>query len=168
MEISTEDFMERYKAEVLNVEGARGNSPNSGIVKKAPAPWRKQKKEIETNFKRVQKQAKGKLSQFIKELKQNDKPKAQKKGEMAEKDKPLAILMIQPWERERKMERKGPMIIEAEIGGHLVQTDIRGRRASSERSIRNCFVSFGQDIKKPDDPSFPHHSLDSVEKPFGR
>ncbi|GKA47933.1 hypothetical protein Tco_0740891 [Tanacetum coccineum] len=41
----------------------------------------------------------GKLSQFIKELKQNDKPKAQKKGETARKDKPLAILMIQPWER---------------------------------------------------------------------
>ncbi|GJZ49296.1 reverse transcriptase domain-containing protein [Tanacetum coccineum] len=38
----------------------------------------------------------GKLSQFIKELKQSDKPKAQKKGETAGKDKPLAILMIQP------------------------------------------------------------------------
>ncbi|GJU39284.1 reverse transcriptase domain-containing protein [Tanacetum coccineum] len=44
----------------------------------------------------------GKLSQFIKELKQSDKPKAQKKGETAGKDKPLAILMIQPWERVAK------------------------------------------------------------------
>ncbi|GKC24752.1 hypothetical protein Tco_1026902 [Tanacetum coccineum] len=44
----------------------------------------------------------GKLSQFIKELKQNDKPKAPKKGETAGKDKPLAILMIQPWERVAK------------------------------------------------------------------
>ncbi|GKG16227.1 hypothetical protein Tco_0358550, partial [Tanacetum coccineum] len=44
----------------------------------------------------------GKLSQFIKELKQNDKPKAQKKGETARKDKPLAILMIKPWERVAK------------------------------------------------------------------
>ncbi|GJV08821.1 reverse transcriptase domain-containing protein [Tanacetum coccineum] len=35
----------------------------------------------------------GKLSQFIKEFKQNDKPKAPKKGETAGKDKPLAILM---------------------------------------------------------------------------
>ncbi|GKA02231.1 hypothetical protein Tco_0674896 [Tanacetum coccineum] len=40
----------------------------------------------------------GKLSQFIIELKQNDKPKARKKGEASEKDKLLAILMIQPWE----------------------------------------------------------------------
>ncbi|GJY22704.1 reverse transcriptase domain-containing protein [Tanacetum coccineum] len=44
----------------------------------------------------------GKLSQFIKELKQNDKPKVQKKGETTGKDKPLAILMIQPWERVAK------------------------------------------------------------------
>ncbi|GKB18664.1 reverse transcriptase domain-containing protein [Tanacetum coccineum] len=44
----------------------------------------------------------GKLSQFIKELKQSDKPKAQKKEETAGKDKLLAILMIQPWERVAK------------------------------------------------------------------
>ncbi|GJT75888.1 reverse transcriptase domain-containing protein [Tanacetum coccineum] len=43
-----------------------------------------------------------KLSQFIKELKQNDKPKAPKKGEASGKDKPLTILMIQPWERVAK------------------------------------------------------------------
>ncbi|GJW74783.1 reverse transcriptase domain-containing protein [Tanacetum coccineum] len=83
----------------------------------------------------------GKLSQFIKELKQSDKPKAQKKGETTEKDKPLAILMSQPWERVAKQRvtqsfspeiiisfpslgeedrTEGPMIIEAEIGGHFV------------------------------------------------
>ncbi|GJU07701.1 reverse transcriptase domain-containing protein [Tanacetum coccineum] len=82
-----------------------------------------------------------KLSQFIKELKQNDKPKVPKKGETAGKDKPLAILMIQPWERVAKQRvtqsfspetiisfsslgeedgMEGPMIIEAEIGGHFV------------------------------------------------
>ncbi|GKA85834.1 reverse transcriptase domain-containing protein [Tanacetum coccineum] len=44
----------------------------------------------------------GKLLQFIKELKQNDKPKAPKKGETAGKERPLAILMIQPWERVAK------------------------------------------------------------------
>ncbi|GJU65216.1 hypothetical protein Tco_1247051 [Tanacetum coccineum] len=35
-------------------------------------------------------------SQIIRELKQNDKPKAPKKWEASRKDKPLAILMIQP------------------------------------------------------------------------
>ncbi|GJX44164.1 reverse transcriptase domain-containing protein [Tanacetum coccineum] len=41
----------------------------------------------------------GKLSHVIKKLKQgsgNDQPKAAKKGETSEKDKPLAILMVQP------------------------------------------------------------------------
>ncbi|GJY22651.1 hypothetical protein Tco_0396309 [Tanacetum coccineum] len=44
----------------------------------------------------------GKLSQFIKELKQNDKPKAPKKGDTTGKERPLAILMIQPWEKVAK------------------------------------------------------------------
>ncbi|GJU60348.1 reverse transcriptase domain-containing protein [Tanacetum coccineum] len=95
----------------------------------------------------------GKLSQFIKELKQNDKPKAQKKGETTGKDKPLVILMIHPWERVAKQRvtqsfspetiisfsslgeedgTEGRMIIEAEIGGHFALA-------------RN---------KKPNDPSY--------------
>ncbi|GJZ85272.1 hypothetical protein Tco_0650611 [Tanacetum coccineum] len=44
----------------------------------------------------------GKLSHVIKEVKQNsgkDQPKTNKKGEVSNKDKALAILMIQPWQR---------------------------------------------------------------------
>ncbi|GJU49829.1 hypothetical protein Tco_1219384 [Tanacetum coccineum] len=44
----------------------------------------------------------GKLSHLIKELKQNngkEQPKVTKKGETPGKDKALAILMVQPWER---------------------------------------------------------------------
>ncbi|GJS62982.1 hypothetical protein Tco_0677546 [Tanacetum coccineum] len=44
----------------------------------------------------------GKLSHLIKELKQNNRkeqPKVVKKGETSGKDKALAILMVQPWER---------------------------------------------------------------------
>ncbi|GKF20678.1 hypothetical protein Tco_0069316 [Tanacetum coccineum] len=44
----------------------------------------------------------GKMSHVIKELKQGnrkDQPKAAKKGETSGKDKPLAILMVQPWQR---------------------------------------------------------------------
>ncbi|GJR57222.1 reverse transcriptase domain-containing protein [Tanacetum coccineum] len=44
----------------------------------------------------------GKLSHVIKELKhgsEKDQPKAAKKGETSRKDKPLAILMVQPWQR---------------------------------------------------------------------
>ncbi|GJV24692.1 reverse transcriptase domain-containing protein [Tanacetum coccineum] len=83
----------------------------------------------------------GKFSQFIKELKQNDKPKAPKKGETAGKERPLAILMVQPWDRVSskgyqtflsettisfptlgdKDGTEGPMIIKAEIGGRNCQ-----------------------------------------------
>ncbi|GJW98933.1 hypothetical protein Tco_0180741 [Tanacetum coccineum] len=44
----------------------------------------------------------GKLSHLINELKQSngkDQAKAAKKGETSGKDKPLAILMVQPWQR---------------------------------------------------------------------
>ncbi|GKB62028.1 reverse transcriptase domain-containing protein [Tanacetum coccineum] len=188
---STKDFMERYKAEVLDVEGAPECMKISGFMhgithpelikrlyekiprsmdemyrvtssfqqgevaafshsqKKHPRRGGNQKEETSQTSKRVLKTSKGqigsqieemiksgKLSQFIKELKQNDKPKVQKKGETAEKDNPLAILMIQPWERVAKQRvtqsfsletvisfpslgeedgTEGPMIIEAEI-----------------------------------------------------
>ncbi|GKE75410.1 hypothetical protein Tco_1537451, partial [Tanacetum coccineum] len=86
----------------------------------------------------------GKLSHFIKELKQNngkEQPKVVKKGETFRKDKALAILMVQPWERVARQRitqsfspnpdiffpplgedegTEGPMIIEVEIGGHCV------------------------------------------------
>ncbi|GKG31263.1 hypothetical protein Tco_0423751, partial [Tanacetum coccineum] len=47
----------------------------------------------------------GKLLHVIKELKQGsgkDQPKASNKGETSGKDKPLAILMVQPWQRVAK------------------------------------------------------------------
>ncbi|GJV21147.1 reverse transcriptase domain-containing protein [Tanacetum coccineum] len=81
---STEDFMEIYKAEILDVEGAPECMKISGFMHV----------QIDEND-----QFPCKFRSFIKELKQNDKPKAPKKGETVEKDKPIAILMIQPWER---------------------------------------------------------------------
>ncbi|GJY55909.1 hypothetical protein Tco_0455024 [Tanacetum coccineum] len=69
----------------------------------------------------------GKLSHLIKELKQNsgkDQAKVAKKGEVAGKGKPLAILMEDGTE--------GPMVIEAEVGGHLVHCIYVDEGASSE------------------------------------
>ncbi|GKA60386.1 reverse transcriptase domain-containing protein [Tanacetum coccineum] len=220
---STEDFMERYKAEVLDVEGEVATLSHGR--KKASSSWKpseggdkptfkkgfknkqrpdckpdrfslltKTPKEIfvleKRNFKapppmvtpvekrdpskycdfhsdtghntnecmQLRKQIDemikaGKLSQFIKELKQNDKPKAQKKGEASGRDKPLTILMIQPWERVAKpritqsfspeiaisfpplSEEDGtesPMIIEVEMAGHFVHRVYIDGGASSE------------------------------------
>ncbi|GJS49907.1 reverse transcriptase domain-containing protein [Tanacetum coccineum] len=109
-----------------------------------------------------------KLSQFIKELKQNDKPKVPKKGETAGKDKPLAILMIQPWEKVAKQRvtqsfspetiisfpslgeedgTEGPMVIEAEIGRHSVHRMYVDGGASSEVLYEHCFVRLQPEIR---------------------
>ncbi|GJZ03923.1 hypothetical protein Tco_0537198 [Tanacetum coccineum] len=93
----------------------------------------------------------GKLSHLIKELKQNngkDQAKVEKKGEATGKDKPLAILMVQAGQKIAKQRitqtfspeimtlfpplgeedgTEGPMVIEAEVGGHLVHRNVRGR-----------------------------------------
>ncbi|GKC36899.1 reverse transcriptase domain-containing protein [Tanacetum coccineum] len=118
-----------------------------------------------------------KLSQFIKELKQNDKPKAPKKGEASGKDKPLTILMIQPWERVAKPritqsfspetaisfpplgEEDGtecPMIIEAEMGGHFVHRVYVDGGASSEVLYEHCFIKLRKEIRDQMVPATTH------------
>ncbi|GJX28589.1 reverse transcriptase domain-containing protein [Tanacetum coccineum] len=105
----------------------------------------------------------GKLSHVIKELKQNsgkDQPKANKKWETSSKDKALAILMVQPWQRvarqritqsfssnpeisfpplEEEECTKGPMIIEAEIGGHFIHRMYVDGGSASEILYEHCF-----------------------------
>nr|GFA81735.1 reverse transcriptase domain-containing protein [Tanacetum cinerariifolium] len=77
-----------------------------------------------------------------------EQPKAAEKGETSRKDKALAILMVQTWEKVARQKitqsfspnaeilfpplneeerTKGPMIIEAEIGGHCIHRIIIGR-----------------------------------------
>ncbi|GKA89515.1 hypothetical protein Tco_0811327 [Tanacetum coccineum] len=78
----------------------------------------------------------GKLSHVIKELKQGsgkDQPKTAKKGETSRKDKPLAILMGM------KIGAEGPMIIEAEIGGHFKNQVYVDRGSASKILYEHCF-----------------------------
>nr|GEU32503.1 reverse transcriptase domain-containing protein [Tanacetum cinerariifolium] len=113
----------------------------------------------------------GKLSHLIKELKQNngkDQAKIAKKGETSGKDKPLAILMVQPWQRiERQRitqtfspgsvisfptlgeedETEGPIIIEAKMGGHCMHRIYVDGGSSSEILYEHCFSKFRPDIK---------------------
>ncbi|GJR98666.1 reverse transcriptase domain-containing protein [Tanacetum coccineum] len=119
----------------------------------------------------------GKLSQFIKELKQNDKPKAPKKGEASGKDKPLTILMIQPWERVAKPRitqsfspetamsfpplreedgTEGPMIIEVDMGGHFVHRVYIDGGASSEVLYEHCFIKLRKEIRDQMVPATTH------------
>ncbi|GJW25613.1 reverse transcriptase domain-containing protein [Tanacetum coccineum] len=104
-----------------------------------------------------------KFSHVIKKLKQGsekDQPKAVKKGETFGKDKPLEILMVQPWKRvsmQKIMQSfspspeilfpplgdedraKGPMIIEAKIRGHFIHLIYVDGGSASEILYEHCF-----------------------------
>nr|GFA91712.1 reverse transcriptase domain-containing protein [Tanacetum cinerariifolium] len=114
----------------------------------------------------------GKLSDLIKEIKQTNRkeqPKIKKKEETSRKDKVLAILMVQPWEivaRQRITQSfypnpeiffpplgedegtEGPMIIEAEIGGHCVHRMYVDGRSASKIMYEHCFSRLHLKIKK--------------------
>ncbi|GJY19292.1 reverse transcriptase domain-containing protein [Tanacetum coccineum] len=121
-EESTEDFVKRYKLETMDVKGAPKCMRIFGFVHEIINP--ELIKRSATNHAKfcdihsevghttnecmhIKKQIEemlqaGKLSHLIKEIKQNrgkEQPKAAKKGEPSGKDKVLAILMVQTWER---------------------------------------------------------------------
>ncbi|GJT66814.1 hypothetical protein Tco_0630816 [Tanacetum coccineum] len=108
---------------------------------------------------------------MIKELKQDskkDQPKAAKNEETSGKDKPLAILMVQPWQRISRWkitqsfspnseilfppigdedEAEGPMIIEAEIGGHFIHRIYMDGGSTSEILYEHCFNRLQPEVK---------------------
>ncbi|GJU50196.1 reverse transcriptase domain-containing protein [Tanacetum coccineum] len=84
----------------------------------------------------------GKLLHLIKELKQSngkDQAKVAKKRETSGKDKPLAILMEDGTE--------GPMIIEAEMGGHFIHRMYVDGGSSSEILYEHCFNRFHLEVR---------------------
>ncbi|GKD54401.1 reverse transcriptase domain-containing protein [Tanacetum coccineum] len=110
----------------------------------------------------------GKLSHLIKEIKQGrDQPKVEKK-EVSAKDKSMAIYMIQPWHRmtrqkvtqsfERVSEitfpslttssgTEGPLVIEAEIGRHMIHRMYVDGGSSIEVLYEHCFNRLRLEIK---------------------
>ncbi|GKC34943.1 hypothetical protein Tco_1047327 [Tanacetum coccineum] len=112
-----------------------------------------------------------KLSHLIKELKQSngkDQTKATRKGETSGKDKSLAILMVQPWQRVARQKitqtfspklvisfpplgeedgTEGPMIIEAEMGRHCVHRMYMDGGSSLEILYEHCFNRFRPEIR---------------------
>ncbi|GKG08055.1 hypothetical protein Tco_0333887, partial [Tanacetum coccineum] len=112
------------------------------------------------------------LLHVIKELKQGsgkDQPKTAKKGEASRKDKAMAILMVQPWQRVARQRvtqsfspdleilfpplgdkdgAEGPMIIEAEIEGRFIHyIYIDGGSASEMAAFQK--ISFSNLIPSP-------------------
>ncbi|GKE12392.1 hypothetical protein Tco_1415943 [Tanacetum coccineum] len=97
-----------------------------------------------------------------------DQAKAAKKGETFGKDKPLPILMVQPWEKVARQKitqffspesvisfpllgeedgTEGLMIIEAEMGGHCVHRMYVDGGSSSEILYEHCFNRFRPEVK---------------------
>ncbi|GJV08643.1 hypothetical protein Tco_1346299 [Tanacetum coccineum] len=113
------------------------------------------------------------LSHLIKELKKSngkDQAKAAKKGETSGKDKPLVILMVQPWQRVAKQKitqtfslesmisfpplrgedgAEGPMIIEAEIGGHCMHRIFHSEVKNQMTPANTPLVGFSGEIIWP-------------------
>ncbi|GJZ66233.1 reverse transcriptase domain-containing protein [Tanacetum coccineum] len=111
----------------------------------------------------------GKLSHIIREMKQNsEKEQPKKKGETSEKEKPQAILMIQS--RQNAVRQiiiqsfspdleisfpslgneegaEGPLIIEAEIGGHQVHRMCIDGGSSFEILYEHCFNLLRPEIR---------------------
>nr|GEU32716.1 reverse transcriptase domain-containing protein [Tanacetum cinerariifolium] len=117
-----------------------------------------------------------KLLHLIKKLKQNNgkHKKGNKKGETLEKDKSLAILMVQPWQRVAKQRitqtfylesvisfpplgeedgMEGPMIIKAEMGGHFVHCMYMDRGSSLKILYEHCFNRFRLEIRSQTVPA---------------
>ncbi|GJT18217.1 reverse transcriptase domain-containing protein [Tanacetum coccineum] len=87
----------------------------------------------------------GKLSHIIWELKQSSRKEQPKmKGETSEKEKPLAILMIQS---RQKSGAEDPLIIEAEVGGHQVHRMCIDGGSSFEILYGHCFNRLRPEIR---------------------
>ncbi|GJZ00859.1 reverse transcriptase domain-containing protein [Tanacetum coccineum] len=110
----------------------------------------------------------GKLSHLIKEIKHGrDQPNVGKK-EAPAKDKPMEIYMVQPWHRMTRQKvtqifkrvseitfsslttssgTKGPLVIEAEIGEHMIHRMYVDGGSSTEVLYKHCFNRLRPEIK---------------------
>nr|GEV57280.1 reverse transcriptase domain-containing protein [Tanacetum cinerariifolium] len=127
--------------------------------KKSHVSWKAQIKELVRARK---------LSHLIKEIKQGrDQSKIGKK-ETAVKDKPTTIYMVQSWQRTVKQKvtqcfervkeiafpplaasngTEGPLVIEAEIGGHMIHRMYIDDGSSMEILYEHCFNRLWPEIK---------------------
>ncbi|GJW80450.1 reverse transcriptase domain-containing protein [Tanacetum coccineum] len=118
----------------------------------------------------------GKLSHLIKEIKQGRDQTKNGKKEAPAKDKSLAIYMIQPWQRMTRQKltqsfargneitfpplansdgTEGPLVIEAEIGGHMIHRMYIDGGSSTEVLYEHCFNQLRPEIKNQMVPATP-------------
>nr|GEU57137.1 reverse transcriptase domain-containing protein [Tanacetum cinerariifolium] len=158
-----EDFMKRFKIETglekrnnnkfCDFHNDKGHSTDECM---------QLKKQIEELVRA------GKLSHLIKEIKQGwEQPKIGRK-EAAAKDKPTTIYMVRSWQRTVKQKvtqsfeqgkeitfpplttsngTEGPLVIEAEISGHIIHHMYIDGGSSMEILYEHCFNRFRPEIK---------------------
>nr|GEU61097.1 reverse transcriptase domain-containing protein [Tanacetum cinerariifolium] len=130
--------------------------------KKGHMSWKAQdQSKRQTSYKR-------KLSHLIKEIKQGRDQSKTGKKETVVKDKPATIYMVQSWQRTVKQKvtqsfergkeitflplaasngTEGPLVIEAEIGGHMIQRMYIDGGFSMEILYEQCFNWLRPEIK---------------------
>ncbi|GJS27060.1 reverse transcriptase domain-containing protein [Tanacetum coccineum] len=110
----------------------------------------------------------GKLSHLIKEIKKSQDQTKNGKKEAPAKDKSLVIYMIQPWQRITKQKltqsfarvseitfpplassdgMEGPLVIEAEIGGHMIHRMYIDGGSFTEVLYEHCFNQLRPEVK---------------------
>ncbi|GKB49047.1 reverse transcriptase domain-containing protein [Tanacetum coccineum] len=133
---STEDFMERYKAEVLDVEGEPECMKICGFMHGITHPelikllYEKILKSMDEVY-RV-------TTSFLQEEDRGDDQIRVAKQRVTQSFSPETVISFPPLGEEDGTE--GPMIIEAEMGGHFVHRMYVYGGASSEVLYEHCFV----------------------------
>nr|GEV60376.1 reverse transcriptase domain-containing protein [Tanacetum cinerariifolium] len=111
----------------------------------------------------------GKLSHLIKEIKQGRDQLKTRKKETAVKDKPTTIYMVRSWQRTVKQKvtqsfervkeiaspplaasngTKGPLVVEAEMGGHMIHRMYIDGGYSMEILYEHCFNQLRPEIRR--------------------
>ncbi|GJX63714.1 hypothetical protein Tco_0296614 [Tanacetum coccineum] len=134
--------------------------------KRHASEWRTQYGRVYAAKKKIEELVRaGKLSHLIKEIKQGrDQTKAGKK-EVLTKDKSMAIYMIQPWHRVTKQKvtqsferiseitfpslttssgTEGPLVIEAEIGRHMIHSMYVDEALGNDRRCGSFYKSMDE------------------------
>nr|GEU47073.1 reverse transcriptase domain-containing protein [Tanacetum cinerariifolium] len=174
---SIEDFEQRFKTESMHAKGPpeciRISIFMHGIIhpELIKRLHDKNQKSVDEMMRVTTAFLRGEVAASNQELKQGnekDQPKAAKKGETFRKDKALAILMVRPWKSVAKQRitqsfspnpeisfppleeedgTKGPMIIEAEVGGHFIHLMYLDGRSALKILYEHCFNRLRPKVK---------------------
>nr|GEV36971.1 reverse transcriptase domain-containing protein [Tanacetum cinerariifolium] len=141
-----------------------------GLTDLPPSPGRRKKSWLPKQLKKQIEELvrAGKLSHLIKEIKQGRDTSKAKKKETTVKDKPTTIYMVQSWQRTVKQKvtqsfervgeiafpqlaasngTDGPLVIEAEMGGHMIHRMYIDGVSSMEILYKHCFNRLRPEIK---------------------